>query len=177
MNTYCQFKQDLQKEQTDYRQGIVNNIYRSYCSNVISVDTNNKALSNVYKKMQKKGIDKLLINCNPLWVNKVDEKYYKQDFNNNAYIYIELKSHNKVGWLFDTAKETDTLCFIYNNACIFIDYLELREKVLYYYDYLISTYGEKKNKYNQGSFIPLPVGELDNMNINYDIYYFNEYVS
>ena len=146
MNTYNLFKQDLQEEQIDKRQSVVNNIYHSFCSNVISIDTNNKVLGYVYKKMQKKGIDKLLINCSPLWKLKIDEKYYKQEFNNNAYIFVELKSHYKIGWLFDDTKETDTLCFVYYNACIFVDYLELREKVIYYYDYLISAYGERKNK-------------------------------
>ena len=175
MDRYRQFKKDLKKEQNDYRQSIVNNIYHSFSSNVITIDTTNKVLGDIYLKMQKKGIDKLLINCKPLWEMNIDEKYYNKELNNNACIYIELKSHNKVGWLFDEAKETDKLCFIYNNACILIDYLELREKVLYYYGYLISVYGEKKNKYNQGSFIPIPIIELDNMNIEYQVYYFDEY--
>ena len=33
------------------------------------------------------------------------------------------------------------------------------------------------NKYNQGSFIPIPVAELNNMDIEYKVYYFNKYIN
>lgn len=88
-----------------------------------------------------------------------------------------MKSHNKVGWLFDKNKETTTVNFIYNNACIFVSYQELRQQVIYYYDYLVETYGIKHNKYNQGTFIPMHISELEAMNIGYKIVNFDEYLN
>lgn len=58
---------------------------------------------------------------------------------------------------------------------VLVDYKELRDKVLYYYDYLVDKYGIKNNKYNQGAFIPMLVSELDILKIEYEIAYFNDY--
>lgn len=60
INTYKLFKQDLKEEQNDNRQTIVNNIYSSFGDEVISINTNSKK----HQQMQKKGIDKLVIDNN-----------------------------------------------------------------------------------------------------------------
>lgn len=77
--------------------------------------------------------------------------------------------------MFDETKETTDLCFIYQNALILVNYQELRDKVLCYYDYLVNEYGIKNNKYNQGAFIPIPVSELNTIEVEYETIYFDDY--
>ena len=169
------FKQDLKNEQDDNRQTIVNNIFASNGYEVITIDTRNKEYYKEYLELQKKGVDKKIIDKSDGYTWLVDEKYYKQQLDNKSCIYLEIESHNKTGWLFDESKETTTLCFIYLDALILLDYKELRDKVIYYYDYLVDKYGIKNNKYKQGAFIPMLVSELDILKIEYEIAYFNDY--
>ena len=142
---------------------------------MITIDTRNKEHYKEYLELQKKGVDKKIIDKSDGYTWLVDEKYYKQSLTYDSCIYLEIESHKKTGWLFDEYKETTTLCFIYLDALVLVDYKELRDKVLYYYDYLVDKYGIKNNKYNQGAFIPMLVSELDILKIEYEIAYFNDY--
>lgn len=142
---------------------------------MITIDTRNKEHYKEYLELQKKGVDKKIIDKSDGYTWLVDEKYYKQQLDDKSCIYLEIESHDKVGWLFDETKETTDLCFIYQNALILVNYQELRDKVLCYYDYLVNEYGIKNNKYNQGAFIPIPVSELNTIEVEYETIYFDDY--
>lgn len=64
---------------------------------MITIDTRNKEHYKEYLELQKKGVDKKIIDKSDGYTWLVDEKYYKQQLDDKSCIYLEIESHDKVG--------------------------------------------------------------------------------